>query len=184
MIARSLLLLSSLVSASAAAQVVYDYDVKTEWVDLGKHDKATLSMTADKQTATVFIDVARAPKDFPPAFRIGPSTLDMVSSKLPDRIVTRVSIRVNGCSIDQPTPGIAGYADPGGATLQRIAGHWQLSIGGGDNAEAYGVTYAFDDKRVTDRDLSWGPGFSETTHYDIKTDPEIWSDCEKPAAAR
>ena len=186
MFGKSLSVLSLLVATPATAQIVYNYadDLadRTTWVDLANNGKAKLSLSFGDDQATVEITVAPPPKDWPHALWVGP--VDIADGKLADRMVTEARIKVNGCLVNQPWPGIAGFAMPNRAQLQFIAGHWQLAIYGSEAAEAYGVTYAFDDTRITDREIGWGPDYFERTRYDISIDPDVSPrDCESPADA-
>ena len=175
MFGKSIAIFSLLAATPATAQIVYNYDDdladRTKWVEIGKSGKTTLSLSFNEDQATVEFTVAPPPKDWPHALWIGP--VDIAEGKLADRMVTEVTIRVNGCLIEQPWPGIAGFAMADRAELQFIAGHWQLAIYGSEASEAYGVTYAFDDSRVTDREIGWGPDYFERTRYDISIDPDV-----------
>ena len=173
--------LSLLAATPAKAQVVYNNDEdlagRTKQVELTGNGKTVLSLSFNDDQATVELTIAPPPKDWPKALWVGP--FDIAEGKMADRMVTDVAIRVNGCLIAQPWPGIAGFAMPNGANLQYIAGHWQLAIYGSEASEAYGVTYAFDDSRVTDREIGWGPDYFERTRYDISIEPEfIERDCQ------
>ena len=171
----SLSALCLLVASPATAQIVINNDEdladRTARVELMSNGKTSLSLSFNEDRATVEFTIAAPPKDWPQALWVGPA--DIAEGKPADRMVTEVRISVNGCLVDQPWPGIAGFAMPNGAELQFIAGHWQLSIYGSEASEAYSVTYAFDGAKVTDRELLWGPDYFERTRYDILVDPDV-----------
>ena len=175
MLGKTLSALSLLAATPATAQIVYNHDDdladRTTWIDLAKNGKTTLSLSFNDDRATVEFTIAQPPKDWPRALWVGPA--DIAEGKPADRMVTKVAVRVNGCLVDQPWPGIAGFAMPNRAQLQFIAGHWQLAIYGSEASESYSVTYAFDDSKVTDREFGWGPDYFERTRYDISIDPDV-----------
>lgn len=159
--------------APAAAQIVNNDESKAKFIDFDRTGEMSLDLQAGKRRAIVKFIVAEPPSDWPRAIWMGPGKADMGADSIPARMITKVDILVDGCAVDQPWPAITGFADPKNASLQFVEGHWQLRISGGDGAESYGIVYAFDNKSVLARQLTWGPVFDEDTRYAITVDPDI-----------
>lgn len=160
-------------AAPTTNQIDHNDGATARWVDLGKDGKAKLDLAIGKHRATVELTVAQMPQGWPDVMSIGPGRVNGGPAASPDRMITIVDIRVDGCAVYQPWPGIAGFVAPNNASLQFVSGHWQLQITGSDGAESYGVVYAFDSQAILARELNWGTDYEEETSYKIAVDPDV-----------
>lgn len=168
---RALTALAMVAAQATDREATFDGAHKVRYVELKSTGRATLNLRDGKHRIVVTLSVTEQSDGSQEERLVGPTRPDSDQSY---RIVTNVDISVDGCLVQQPVPAIRGMSMPESAALSAQKGGWKLEIYGGANAEAYGITYTFDKHRILTRELGWGPGYSESTRYDIQVVPEIF----------
>lgn len=172
-----LLIASSIGMTSALSLGMNDGSERSVRIEPSKPGHFKLRLSANTHAATAELDIRRQHAGWPSDMTMGLYSPDQAKTNDSYTMLEHVVLRVDGCLVEQPWPGIAGLANPKYVMLLRSKGQWQLTMTVCDGAEDYRVAYTFNGRTVIARELFSPAEYNETTRYHI-TDSEFDRDCK------